>query len=356
MAEAGGRMMLPATADQLADARPTGGRVRSGAPCAGAAILGKDPVPTAAPIRARQSYRHEAFLWRSPADFVSGLVPFVRDGVDAGEPVMVALIPQHAAWVRDELGSMASRAHFVDMVELGHNPARINPAWQTFLDASCGEGRPARGVGEPVWPGRSTEEIRECQLHEALLNLAVDPELPFWLLCPYDATHLDADVLTEAERSHPALVTATSYQGSGGYRGHEHARALFTAELPVPPADASLVELTATTLLDAMEHVTLRLAYSLWSDEALRLSDVIHGLAHGSLERGATRIVVRLWDEPRGLVGQVSDETVVEDFLVGRRHPRSPGEDPFWFANQACDLVQVRSGAHGTTVRLHLGR
>ena len=48
-------------------------------------------------------------------------------------------------------------------------------------------GRPVRGIGEPIWPGRRPEELLECQLHEALLNVAVDPEVPFWLICPYDA-------------------------------------------------------------------------------------------------------------------------------------------------------------------------
>ena len=126
----------------------------------------------------------------------------------------------------------ASQVHFVDMIDLGRNPARIIPAWQKFLDDWSGYGRPARGIGEPIWAGRRPEEILECQLHEALLNLAVDPELPFWLVCPYDAEHLDSEVIAEAGRSHPALATAASYHGSPSYRGHAHAQEMFTAELP----------------------------------------------------------------------------------------------------------------------------
>ena len=77
------------------------------------------------------------------------------------------------------------------MTELGRNPACIIPAWQTFLDECSGYGRPARGIGEPIWVGRRPEEIAECQLHESLLNLAIDPDLPFWLVCPYDDEQLD---------------------------------------------------------------------------------------------------------------------------------------------------------------------
>ena len=107
----------------------------------------------------------------------------------------------------------------VDLRWLARNPARIIPALQQYLDASCGEGRPARGIGEPIWPDRTPEEVRESQLNEALLNLAIDPDLPFWLVCPYDAEHLDPAVLEDAARSHPVLATPTSYVGSGATAG-----------------------------------------------------------------------------------------------------------------------------------------
>ncbi|MGI3786419.1 MAG: hypothetical protein ACRYG2_37220, partial [Janthinobacterium lividum] len=55
---------------------------------------GGPPANAAAPVRARQSYRHEAFLWRSRSDYVSGLVPFVLEGLDAGEAVLVGVTPE----------------------------------------------------------------------------------------------------------------------------------------------------------------------------------------------------------------------------------------------------------------------
>lgn len=85
------------------------------------------------------------------------------------------------------------------MHELGRNPARIIPAWQRFVDGAGG--RPVRGIGEPIWPGRRAEELLECRLHGALLNVAVDPGLPFWLRCPYDTRQLSPGVVEEAFRS-----------------------------------------------------------------------------------------------------------------------------------------------------------
>ena len=36
-----------------------------------------------APLRSRQSYRHEAFLWRDPADFTATMVSFIEEGLES---------------------------------------------------------------------------------------------------------------------------------------------------------------------------------------------------------------------------------------------------------------------------------
>lgn len=309
-----------------------------------------------APARVRQSYRHEAFFWHGRADFVRGLVPFVREGIDAGEAVMVVVIPEHATWIRNDLGSAASQVHFVDMWELGRNPARIIPAWQKFLDDWSGAGRPARGIGEPIWPGRRPEEIVECQLHEALLNLAVDPELPFWLVCPYDSDHLDTGVIAEAARSHPALATVASYQGSGSYRGQDHAQEMFTAELPAPGGrPTEMFAVNYSNLRSTVEYVALHAAAAdLWSDKIVQLTDAVRALAVDSLHRGADRVHIQLWNQPDALICDVTDDTSIDDLLIGRRAPLQTGQNSLWFANHRCDLVQTRSRGGGTTIRLHM--
>src|SRR4051812_23883915 len=97
--------------------------------------------PTRPPTRSHQSYQHEAFLYRGEDEFLDGVVPFVRDGIASGEPVMVAVIEERAALLRDALGSDGADVHFVDMAQLGHNPARIIPGWQRFLDQHGPAGR-----------------------------------------------------------------------------------------------------------------------------------------------------------------------------------------------------------------------
>jgi len=220
---------------------------------------GESNVGQMSPSRAQQSYRHEAFLWHDAADFTAGMVPFLEDGLEAGEPTLVAVVAEHAAWLKEALGSRADEIEFVDMRELGRNPARIIPAWQDFLDAHADQPRPVRGIGEPIWPGRRAEELVECQLHEALLNVAVDPDLPFWLICPYDAEQLAPEVIDEAYRSHPVIVEADTYTGSSHYSGRAHVDSLFHTDLTEPAGQARPAHFTPRDIHRLTTYVKLEL-------------------------------------------------------------------------------------------------
>jgi hypothetical protein len=153
-------------------------------------------------------FRHEALLYAGEDGFIEATLPWIRDAVAAGEPILVVVSAARIARLREELGSEAERVTFADMADVGTNPARIIPAWRAFVDTHAGQGRRLRGIGEPIWAQRSPDELVECQRHEALLNLAFAGAEAFWLLCPYDVDALDSDVIEKAHRSHPTVVAA----------------------------------------------------------------------------------------------------------------------------------------------------
>jgi MEDS: MEthanogen/methylotroph, DcmR Sensory domain len=277
--------------------------------------------------------------------------------LQAHEPVMVAVVPEHLAWLQDALAHRAEYVEFVDMHELGHNPARIIPAWQHFLDTNARQRSPIRGIGEPIWPERHPQELLECQFHEALLNVAIDPEIPFWLICPYDVEALSPDVLDEAHRSHPVILDSHSYYGSNRYGGGAHVESIFTAELPELKVQPTVAVFTRNNVIRVGAYVKLEFHVSgLGVREASDLADVIQRLASSSLRRGATLGTVRIFSQPDDLICEVVDDTVIDDPLIGRRAPGEGEDDSVWIANQMCDLVQVRSSSAGTTVRVHTWR
>ncbi len=155
---------------------------------------------------------------------------------------MVAVVRERLEPLRDALGATGDEVYWVDMAELGANPARIIPAWRQFVEEHGDGASPVRGVGEPLWAGRRPAELAECQLHEALLNIAVEPDTPLWLRCPYNEEALEPSVLEQAARSHPALLEAEDERPSATYGGAHHVDALFRAELPAPAGEVEQLE------------------------------------------------------------------------------------------------------------------
>ncbi|MEO8691057.1 MAG: sensor histidine kinase, partial [Solirubrobacteraceae bacterium] len=240
------------------------------------------------------AFRHEVMLYDGPETFVDGAEPFIRTAVAAGEPIMVAVGAEKIDRLRSRLGEDADQVVFADMATLGANPARIIPAWQEFVDAHVGSGRALRGIGEPIWADRSPTELVECQCHEALLNVAFAAAGDFHLICPYDTGQLGADVIAEAERSHPFVAGAAS----DAYRGHD-AVPQFAAPLPEPPADAAEYEISRDALVD-LRHVTAAEAEraGLSRQRTHDLVLAVHEVATNSVRHGGGRGVLRVWLEP----------------------------------------------------------
>jgi hypothetical protein len=136
--------------------------------------------------RQQGAFEHEALLYADDADYVAGVVPFLRDAVAAGEPALVVVNADKIELLRSSLNGDADAVHFADMADVGANPARIIPAWRAFAEEQASSGRRFRGIGEPVWAARSSDELVECARHEALLNLAFAGPPAGGLGCPDD--------------------------------------------------------------------------------------------------------------------------------------------------------------------------
>lgn len=316
-------------------------------------------TPHGAPTLTGQRFRHEALLYSGAEEFVAGTAAFVRAALVADEPVMVAVIEPRASMLRDELGADARHVEFIDMLAVGRNPARIIPAWQSWVDRHVSAGRAFRGIGEPVWAGRRPAELVECRQHEALLNTAFNPGPSWWLLCPYDTASLDERVITGAYHTHPALLEGDRLRESLHYPHPElsHA-AMFADPLPEP---ASVLYRTTFALADlsrvrsaVAEHAA---AAGLEPSRAKELVLAINELASNSVLHGGGSGTLQLWQDADVFMGQVHDTGLIQDPLVGRTRPTgsAQGGAGLWMTNQLCDLVQIRStSAAGTTVRVHM--
>jgi anti-sigma regulatory factor (Ser/Thr protein kinase) len=303
------------------------------------------------------TFRHEAFVYDGDAAFLAGALPFIGAGLEAGDPVVVAVDRAKIGLLTSELGGDADGVQFVNIREIGSNPARLIPAWKQLVDARSDEGGRFWGIGEPVWHGRSEAELVECHRHEALVNLAFAGGRPLSLLCPYDAGSLDGDVMADMRCSHPTVFEAGERRRSDAFCGLEALAAAFADPLPGPRAPVWELAFDASELAGIRQFVARR-AHSagLAGERAEDTVLAVNELATNSIRHAGGHGVVRAWQEPGVLLCEVSDQGHIQDPLAGRRRPVNAqvGGYGLWLANQVCDLVQVRSSPRGTTVRVHM--
>ena len=307
-------------------------------------------------LQTTETFRHEALLYDGEVGFLTGILPFVRGGVAAGEPVLVVVSAAKIGLLRAALGGDADRVAFADMADVGANPARIIPAWRDFVTAIDGGGR-ARGIGEPIWAERTPDELVECQRHEGLLNLTF-AGVPAWtLLCPYDTGALAPDVLEEAERSHPFVSEGGAAWRSAAYRGLEQVAEPFATLLPDPPGSPAELDFGSGSLAGLRDLVSRHAAAAgLDPSRAADLVLAVDELATNSLRHGGGRGTLRIWRDGGALVCEVRDAGRIENPMAGRERPPTErvGGRGLWMVNQLCDLVQLRTLASGAVVRVHV--
>lgn len=304
-----------------------------------------------------QAFRHDALLYAGDEQFLAGALPFIRTGIEAGEPVLVAVDRIKFEMLASALGRDARHVQFADMREIGSNPARLIPVLRQFLAGRSVPRTRIWELGEPAWAGRSEAELVECRCHESLLNLAFADDAPLSFLCPYDTSSLPPEVIEGARFSHPTIVDGGARHASSAYCGLDALAGLFAEPLPEPRAPVHELAFDGDDLADLRRFIARRArAAKLGEARGDDLVLAINEVATNSVRHGGGRGILRAWQERDALLCEVRDEGLITDPLAGRRRPVDTqiGGYGLWLANQVCDLVQVRSDEHGTAVRVHM--
>ncbi|WP_206336235.1 sensor histidine kinase [Streptomyces torulosus] len=298
---------------------------------------------------------HPALFYRGEEQYLAGTVPFLRDGLAAGEAVAVAVPGPRLALIEAGLGADAAGVEFLDMTRAGRNPGRIIPGvLRAFADAHPG-GR-VRIIGEPIWAGRSAAEYPACVQHEALINAAFQGRA-VTILCPYDADALTPAVLDDARATHPVVIDSGVERPSATY-APEQVVARYNEPLAGPPGAAALPfdaeALPWARAFAVREARRLGLAEARMQDLTLAVAElttnsVVHGGGSGTL---------RIWAEGEQIVCEVHDLGQLTDPLVGRRPPARDqlGGRGLLLVHHITDLVRLHTASEGTTVRFHLDR
>jgi anti-sigma regulatory factor (Ser/Thr protein kinase) len=297
---------------------------------------------------------HAALFHRGAAEFEARACLFAEEAAQAGAAVLVLGPASGLGVLRLRLNGIGDQVTWVDVADESANPGQLISAISRF--AQDHPGRATCCVQQAAWPSRPAEELWEVLRHEALLNVAL-AAAPVRMLCSYDS-RLPPELIACAEATHPVISPGGRFGPSPRY--HD-ARELVPPEcdrpLPPPPADARVLpfagDLSTVRRLVWLRAQTAGLARGRAGDLQIAVGE----LAANTLAHSGGPGTLTMWTTKAEIICQVSDTGHITDPLAGRLRP-GPAADRggrgLWLVHQLCDLVQMRSGPRGTTVRVHM--
>jgi anti-sigma regulatory factor (Ser/Thr protein kinase) len=295
---------------------------------------------------------HEALIYHDEAEFDAAVQAFMQEAAAAGEPVLVALPGPQLRRVRETLGDLMADARVEDLEQVARNPGCLLSIIEEWVTAHQGH---ARVVSEVVWAGRSHAEAVEALRHEALVNHAL-AQSGATIMSPFDARHLDEDILAGVEMTHPTVV-------EGGQRraGASYTDPLSAASGELWPLDDPAGPVSEHPLHGSLRELRREIADdpALGSLSAERRSDLVFAIneaASNAVKHGNETCMTRIWHDGNEIVTEVSSPSGVADVMAGRLRPAADALEGrgLWLINQLCDLVEMRSGTSGMTLRMHI--
>jgi anti-sigma regulatory factor (Ser/Thr protein kinase) len=300
---------------------------------------------------------HSALIYHSQEEYLDFVVRFVVDGLAMDEAVLVALPGDKLALLHDAVhgagAALPADLHMADITEVARNPSRLMAMEGSF--AAKHSDRRVRIVSQLAWPGRTEDELVACSEHEALVNAALEG-YQATVLCLYDASRLDDDVLTDTRATHPVLWKCGAPHRSAEY-APDDVLARCNRPLPGHPGAVTYMVRTSSDLRPARSFAV---SYAGWiglsQDGTDDLQLIATELATNSLmyTDGACRLA--FWRNDEHLVCEARDTGRLDDPLAGRLEPGSsgPASRGLFLVNAMSDLVRTHTTSTGTTIRAYL--
>ena len=303
---------------------------------------------------AAAEFWHAALFYRDTAELEAGVCRFAEAGARAGAPVMVATSELTMALLRTRLSGLGDRVTWADLTSVAANPGRLIPVLSEHADQH--PGRPVWCVQQTAWPSRSAEELREVLRYEALLNLVLAGR-PARVLCPYPAG-LPGELVSCAEAVHPVIARDCQVCPSPRHRAGQDQVIPPGCDLPLPAPPATAQVRGYRDDLRGVRHFVSAQAHAAGMPRP-RADDLVLAageLAANTLMHTAGPGKVAVWVTGGEIICQVSDTGQIISLRAGqiRPDPVAAGGQGLWLVHQLGDLVQIRSGPAGTTVRVHM--
>lgn len=305
------------------------------------------------------TFQHEALIYGSADEFVSTVVPFLKEGLAEGDGAVVATNDLNIRRLRQALGRDADEVMMVPAKEVYTSPHGAVGAYHRVLEGFAKNGKPSvRAIGEVEYGSTAYENESWLRYEPVAHEVFSDARLK--VICPYDKNALAPALIEHAVKTHPHIHRDSSREENPSF---EDPRSVFSS-LPVHfPLGCSTqpdiqLDLTAGRLADARRTIDALVARRFESVRDEEVTLAISEVTTNAIRYGSGSATVRLWNLSEHLVCEVRNEgRPIEDFAAGYRPPRPAdhaehGGMGLWIARHLADAMTIQSDESGPVVRL----
>ncbi|WP_283137367.1 sensor histidine kinase [Rhizohabitans arisaemae] len=302
------------------------------------------------------TFAHYVLPFETDEEFLASAVPFLDEGLEAGLPSLVVTRQDNVDLLHDTLGRDAKKILFFLSDGWYLHPPRTISAYNDFMREHDSD--KVQIIGEPVWYGRDPREVREWTRYEAMVNRAFTTS-GSRVACMYDARIVAPEVLADAMRTHPLLLTRGGETINDRYVVPEDLVLDGDAEpFGAPPETARTMSFSLRELKNLRDFVTYHaLRAGLPRNRTSSLVLGVAEIANNAVEHGSGHGAAYLWTDDGEFVCEIVDP-------AGTAPSRFPGYVPpvpeaprgygMWITRQLCDLMEIRVDALGYRVRLRM--
>jgi anti-sigma regulatory factor (Ser/Thr protein kinase) len=302
---------------------------------------------------------HAAAVVGSDADLLAVALPFLDEGLRAGDLVALTCPPETVQVICEALGGRASAVENDPRISLlGNRAPDALTMCRRFLERATTQGSGRLRVLSAVDFGPDPADWREGQRFESVFNRLL-ADAPVSAICLYDRRVLSPEVIDSAAATHPRLVVGRNWSANDRFQDP----GTYVPSLPLPrePVEDGAPILavenapTLAGLRRQMAAVLTARVPDLEQREDLHLG--ASEIAANAFRHGMRPVSARIWSGGDRLVCAITDRgTSYVDPFSGFAPAHGPdlsrGGMGLWLARKLWDHVDVLPGSDGLTVRL----
>lgn len=328
---------------------------REATDCSPSALV---PAPGTAEQQRGANRGHGAAVVATETELLAVALPFLDEGLRAGDLVVLSCAADTVELIRSALGTDASRVESEPRASLlgSRAPDALQIA-RRFLDRAQGSGSGRLRVLAGVDFGDDPADWREGQRYESVTNRLLTDAMA--AMCLYDRRRVPDKLLESAAATHPYLVHGTDWRRNPGFQDP----GLYVPSLPLPRTSAEdgdpVFQVENAPTLAGLRHQLGSVLAVLVPDrdqqEDLHLAAA--EIAANAFRHGVRPVSARVWADGDRVICVISDRgTAYTDPLSGFIPAHGPdlsrGGMGLWLARKLWDHVDVLPTDTGLSVRL----